>query len=170
MGFDELEELLAAEVKQPTAPALPEVQIAIVDDDPSILQALGDLLSKSYQVLAFDKPESAVEALTEGIAAVILDIKMKGHSGFWACDAIRQRNPHVPIIFYSAYQDMKSPWDIINQHRPFGYIMKGSDPAELTETVDRAVRYYDTIMELKRLLSKLREERDASPQEPPKLP
>jgi DNA-binding NtrC family response regulator len=168
MGFDDLEKLLSAEDRQSASLELPEVQIAIVDDDPGILHALESLLSRSYQVLAFDKPENAVEALTEVIATVILDIKMKGHNGFWACDAIRQKNPHVPIIFYSAYQDMKSPWDIINQHRPFGYIMKGADPTELVDTVSRAVRYYDTIMELKRLLSKLREERDTSSHEPPR--
>ena len=35
--------------------------------------------------------------------------------------------------------------EILNEYRPFGYVIKGSEGKELQDTVESAVSYYDQI-------------------------
>ena len=100
--------------------------------------------------------DGAVESLVHHIrkqpfAVVVLDVKMRGHDGFWACDEIRKKNPLIPIIFFSAFQDAKNPYDIINDHRPFAYIMKDGEPSRLLSAIGNAVSHYLMVQVSRRL-------------------
>jgi DNA-binding NarL/FixJ family response regulator len=97
--------------------------------------------------------------MNENVCVAILDIKMGKHDGFWACNQIRKEFPDLPVIFYSAYQDAKDPFDIINQHRPFGYITKSGDTRPLIDAVDLAVSYYSRFLEGKMLLDRYKQRR-----------
>lgn len=81
--------------------------IAIVDDDQSIREAMGDFLrSYGYESISFS---SAEDFLTYGefssIDCILLDVKMNGLSGLDLQKILRGgRNPK-PIIFMTSHQE-----------------------------------------------------------------
>src|SRR5437588_657748 len=89
------------------APA-PRVNLLLVDDQPSNLLALEEVL-KTLDVNVI-KARSGVEALrcllSEDFALILMDVKMPGMDGFETAALIRQRkrSQHTPIIFLTAYE------------------------------------------------------------------
>lgn len=155
---DDLDQLLDADGA--TAVAGEErPEIVVVDDDAGVRAALATLFEDRYQVTVCADAVTGIEAVNEEVHVVILDIKMKGHDGFWACDQIRKKMPGVPVIFYSAYQNLKDPYSVINEHHPFGYVTKDGSVARLIEAVDMAVRVQRIAVTSSKLLRKLRLER-----------
>jgi CheY-like chemotaxis protein len=117
----------------------PRQRVLVVDDDRFVLLAVQKVLSKFYDVTTALSATEALSALSAAHAAVILDIRMPGHDGFWACDRIREHHPDIPIIFHTAHQSAKQLDAIEAQHRPFAYIFKDGDVQRLLSTVAAAV-------------------------------
>src|SRR6266480_4102731 len=82
------------------APA-PRVNLLLVDDQPSNLLALEEVL-KTLDVNVI-KARSGVEALR---SLLLMDVKMPAMDGFETAALIRQRrrSQHTPIIFLTAYE------------------------------------------------------------------
>lgn len=80
-----------------------EDRILIVDDDPSILMLISDVLTDAgMQVRTVASGEEALHAVgEETFSLIILDIMMKGISGLEVCAAIRDK-VSCPILFLSA--------------------------------------------------------------------
>ena len=62
----------------------------------------------------------------------------------------------MPIIFNSAFQDLEDPFVIINEYRPFGYMTKSGDLAELLDLVEKAVAFRDRVHSKRSLVDQLR--------------
>jgi len=131
--------------------------IVVIDDDITIRDSLAFLLGEHYDVAAYGSAKEGVAAINEDVCAVVLDVKMPGHDGFWACTEIRKRVPNMPVIFYSAYQNLKDPYAIINDHRPFGYVAKGDDVQRLLDMLKAAVELQSAIVANQRLLRALKD-------------
>ena len=94
-----------------TAPALPadEVlagkRVLIADDEPSIVQSLGDILKGSGCVVevARDGQEAVEMAAREPYDIVISDIKMPKMSGYEVYASIKSKFPDTGIILMTAY-------------------------------------------------------------------
>jgi DNA-binding NtrC family response regulator len=129
--------------------------ILVIDDDAETRDSIDYVLKDRYEVLLCGSAKAGLAAFRDDVCAVILDVKMKTHDGFWTCDELRKRQVDIPIIFYSAYQNLKDPYRIINEHRPFGYIVKDGDIRKLLDSVDTAVQLYKIILENKRLIELL---------------
>jgi len=130
-------------------------RIVVVDDDPSMRDAIGFLLQDDYDVTLCETADAGVAAVTDDTAAAILDIKMRGNDGFWACKHIREKQALLPVIFYSAYQDVKNPYEIINDYQPFGYVIKGDDLGDLVAMISRAVDYHRLVRRNKKIIDRL---------------
>lgn len=150
MSFSRLRTLLN-KPQQASAPT-ERHRVVIIDDDPAILESLTELLQDEYQVIPCASAREGVDAVDENVAAVILDVKMPGEDGFWACTEIHKKTPDIRVIFYSAYQDVKDPFEIINDHHPFGYVNKGYDIDQLLSALSLAVKFQGTIIASRRLL------------------
>jgi DNA-binding NtrC family response regulator len=133
--------------------------VLVVDDDDGMREALNLLLSGRYRVLSCSSAVAGLEAFTDDVCVVILDVKMRGQDGFWACDQIRKRQPDIPIIFYSAYQDVKNPFDIINSYRPFGYLTKDGNSSKLLSTVELAAQLFQSTLRSRRIIERLKRKR-----------
>lgn len=164
MSFDDLDTLLKDDAssggKKREEKRWP---ILVIDDDPDIRETLGVLLDSRYQVTLAASAEEGVAAMREDTCAVVLDIKMGGKDGFWACDEIRKKVPDVPVIFFSAYQDAKDPYRIINEHRPFAYISKDGSSKKLLDTIDMAVKLQSMIISNRQFLRSLTKGRSRIP-------
>lgn len=83
--------------------------IMVVDDDPTTLELLVDILSvEGFQVRASDNGETALEAVTnEKPKLILLDINMPAPDGFEVCRRLKENRDtlDIPVIFVSGVQD-----------------------------------------------------------------
>ncbi|WP_437314946.1 response regulator [Sorangium sp. So ce385] len=159
MSFKDFDALLVREGALPSPETAARPKVLVVDDDPTIRKSLRGVLDAWYDVTVCASAKEGRDAVEDDTCAVVLDVKMGKHDGFWACDEIRRKHPDVPVIFYSAYQDAKDPYDIINHHRPFGYITKSGDIACLLGAIRTAVDFYGKVLEGRRLIEQHRKVR-----------
>ncbi len=116
-----------------------------IDDDIHVREALKFVFEKKFNLILCDSGESGINSLNPNVFVVILDIKMEGKNGFETFIEIKKKNIYIPIIFLTAYQDLKDPMEIMNDYRPFGYVIKGADTILLHDTLESAVNYYSQI-------------------------
>ncbi len=113
-------------------------RILIVDDDASILDALGALLRQRYDVLVASNGEEAVDRLGSGpVDLIVLDMLMPLLDGEGALREIRGRGLRVPVIAASARGDR------LVKYRELGaddFIQKPFDIGDLEEKIDRLLK------------------------------
>jgi CheY-like chemotaxis protein len=137
-------------------------RVLVIDDDRGIREALRVELGTLYDVSLADSAIQGIAALDTKPAVILLDIKMRGEDGFYAFREIRKIDALVPIIFHSAYQDVKNPYEIMNVYKPFAYLTKGGDLRALHRQLELAIDYHQkhiaTKTELSDKLKKMSEE------------
>ena len=81
--------------------------IAVVDDDESVRDSLKTLLrSAGYRVMTYESAEVYLDSgMTNGIACLILDVRMPGMDGPELQIRLNNQPPRVPIIFITAHDD-----------------------------------------------------------------
>src|SRR5918911_2433314 len=82
-------------------------RVLIVDDDPTLLEALSEALHLRIRALTVETCDSALEAL-ERLAkrdydAVVADIKMPGMDGLELLARIRQLSPDTPTLLITGH-------------------------------------------------------------------
>ncbi len=89
-----------------------EFTIMVVDDTPTNLALLNDILQKiGYRVLAFPRGELAIRAAVKKPPdLILLDIMMPDLNGFEVCKQLRsyEHLKEIPIIFISALDDIEN--------------------------------------------------------------
>jgi DNA-binding NtrC family response regulator len=156
MPFKDLAQLKAALSGAPDEPQSDgRPLVVVVDDDTHVRSSLELLFQRRYRVKTCVDAEEGVAAIRDDVSVVVLDVKMTGMDGFAAYERMRAKDLDLPIIFYSAYQDIKDPYEILNEYRPFGYITKGEGHETLLRSVEaaiaqrlRATRYRSLISDL----------------------
>lgn len=78
-------------------------QVLIVDDEPGMLETLGDILrAAGYAVTAVGDGEAALAEIRSGeYAAVVMDVRMPGRDGVSVL--IESGAPPPPVILMTAY-------------------------------------------------------------------
>jgi len=134
--------------------------ILIIDDDPGILEALAATFGSDYSVLTASSGSEGIEDLRKrsDICCVILDIRMPGMDGLETADGIRQVNPDVPIITYTAFPGDYKEEDICRKYHPFGYVTKAEAPVILQDRVREAVAKRGAELDPRRLVATARED------------
>jgi signal transduction histidine kinase len=83
------------------------ITLLLVDDEPRNLDVLGALLDDpTYRLLRAESADAALKLLLDNdVAAIVLDIKMPGMSGFELAEIIKgtKKFRQVPILFITAY-------------------------------------------------------------------
>lgn len=85
----------------------PPPLVHVVDDDPSVVQALQRLLrSWGMQVRTFASGEEFLSAATApgDVDCVVLDVQMPGMTGFDVQERMRQVGWDVPIVFITGHE------------------------------------------------------------------
>lgn len=114
--------------------------ILAVDDDSDLLQLLSfRLKSVGYQVVAVDSAEKALDQLAICRPRVVVtDLRMDGMNGLQLLDAIRARNPSLPVIILTAHGSIPDAMRAA-QGGVFSFLTKPFDSRDLLEQVERAV-------------------------------
>ncbi|CAH2398561.1 response regulator transcription factor [Mesorhizobium escarrei] len=73
--------------------------VAVVDDDPRLLESLADLLeSAGYAARSFSSARSLLVSGLSGMDVLITDIGMPGMNGFELCDLVKKVRPDLPVF------------------------------------------------------------------------
>ncbi len=141
-------------------PARLKNRILIVDDDPAIQKVLDIGLTDSGFFTKVMK--SAIEAIemletrTFQPECIILDIRMPGMSGLEAIPRLKDFDAKVQIIMLTASTDLEIGIESMKRGA-FDYLVKPVHRAELVETIGKALRYRDLLVDNERLAQENRE-------------
>lgn len=92
-------------------------RIVIVDDERSVRSGLCNLLqSDGYETEAFDSAEAFLldKTAQDQAALLILDVKLKGMSGFELYRQLVAQSTPPPVIFISGHGDETMLWYALN--------------------------------------------------------
>lgn len=118
-------------------------RLLVVDDDPSIIEALRFSLGEAYEIDGVDSGEAALEAVRDRIyPVVILDIRMKGISGTETLKALKELSRHQQVIVFTGYLSAESAMRAVN-FGAFRYLTKPFRLEEFRETVELAFAQFE---------------------------
>ncbi|MBA8903934.1 response regulator [Phyllobacterium sp. P30BS-XVII] len=81
--------------------------VAIVDDDPRLLESVGDLLeSAGYASCCFPSAESLLVNGLSDIDVLITDIGMPGIDGFELRELVRKLRPDLPVFLITGRHEI----------------------------------------------------------------
>jgi DNA-binding NtrC family response regulator len=142
----------------------PAVSILVVDDEPIVLQSLGDWFRQDGY--AVDTASNAKEALRLAAAhqhdIALLDIKMPGVDGLELQERLSREVPDLTVIVMTAYASVESAVRALKAGA-YDYITKPFDPDELSHLVRRATEHRSLKFENERLKEQLVTAAGASP-------
>ena len=102
-------------------------RVAIVDDDPLIVESFADEFSEEFQVLEFTSPLKASElSALRQMDVIIADYRMPELDGITFLEKVKLFRPNLTRILFTAYADLGCLSRAINQASIFHYIAKDS--------------------------------------------
>ena len=111
--------------------------VAVVDDDPRLLESLEDLLeSAGYVARSFSSAGSLLASGLSGVDLLITDIGMPGTNGFDLRDLVKKMRPELPVFLITGRHE------IADQDRAggiSGFFRKPFDAQALLAAVDTAL-------------------------------
>ena len=81
--------------------------IAVVDDDPNVLESLADLLeSAGYDTRSFPSVGSLISNGLSGVDVLISDIGMPDMNGFALRELVRMSRPDLPVFLITGRHEL----------------------------------------------------------------
>lgn len=115
---------------------MPNTPILVIDDDPSILSTVTDILEfEGFPVVTAPNGAEGLRCLAEITPSlVLLDMRMPVLDGWEFAHELRRRGIALPIVVMTAAQDARRWAQEIGAN---GYLSKPFDLVELIDTVKR---------------------------------
>jgi FixJ family two-component response regulator len=116
-----------------------DLRVFAVDDDPGVLRALERMLRvNNIPVEGFTSPAAFLERPPcEGIACLLLDLKMPGLTGLDVQGEMGRKGIQMPIIFLSAEGDVPSTARAMREGA-IDFLVKPVDEQQLLDALERA--------------------------------
>src|SRR6185369_11886767 len=119
------------------------MQIAIVEDNRLLLENLRLLLDGETGISVVGAFLSGEEALSELAACspdvMLVDLDLPGISGIELIKRVKAKSPALDIMAYTIFEDRETVFSAIKAGAS-GYILKGSTPRELIESLNSLYR------------------------------
>jgi DNA-binding NtrC family response regulator len=141
------------------------IRVVVVDDDPSVCKTLNMILEENgYFVQSFSQPRQALQAIRKKpFDIALVDIKMPDINGLELVERIREEDPRVAILVFTAFPDIQTAAETMRLGTR-DYITKPFKDQELLAAVERISQdmglSYTNEHELNRLIGqRIRQER-----------
>lgn len=123
-----------------TAPPSPPATVFLVDDDPSVLRAVGRLVrSAGWQVATFHSPQEFMAGpIADAPGCLVLDVTMPGMNGLELQQALARNDSHLPIIFLTGTGDIPMTVRAI-KGGAVDFLSKPCPPGKLLEVIQQAL-------------------------------
>lgn len=121
-----------------------KVKVLVVDDEPSVLTALSEMLGDDYEVLTCRTADEALQMLHQDIlvGSLISDQRMPSKTGTDLLIEVSRLAPLLPKILITAYTDVEDVVRLINEGQIHRYIQKPWDSRKLKATIAEAIELY----------------------------
>ena len=121
-------------------PNFPEIQVYIVDDEPSVCRAYARLIrSAKMAARVFSSVEDLLEAeFSDDNACIVSDVQMPGASGLELPALLDRAGHRLPVIFVTAHDTVEAR-DRAHQVGAAAYFRKPVDDLALLDAIARAV-------------------------------
>ena len=117
----------------------PRYMIAVVDDDPRILESLENLLeSAGYEILTFLSAQALMDHGLAGINCLVTDIGMPGMNGLELCEFVQQARPGLPVFLITGRHEIGDQ-DRVRAKNISGFFRKPFDGPTLLEAIGAAL-------------------------------
>lgn len=117
--------------------------ILLVDDEPDILESLGDLFAAAIpnvKVVTAPSGDAGLKELQKhSIDLIISDFKMPGMNGLQFLEKSREVAPKVPRIMMTAFPDLEIAIAAINEARIETFFTKPLDPDKILGVVNKVL-------------------------------
>ena len=116
------------------------IQVLLVDNDSIARSALRRKLEyRGYGVSACDSAAEALELLAAGrYDALVSEVRMPGMSGLKLLRAVRERDPHLPVILVTGNPDLGSANEA-TENGASQYLIRPVESERMHEAIERAV-------------------------------
>ena len=144
--------------RKPAVPPSPKHCLLVIDDEPDLVQSVIDLLRLEYRVLGAMRVSEGLRIMAqETVHVVMTDQRIPGMTGVEFLKRVKEAYPDIVRLLFTAYSDIETVTDAINQGSVYGYIAKPWDPQELRAMLRQASEHYDLQEERKRLMGEVQE-------------
>lgn len=112
--------------------------ILVVEDDPSLREAIGDTLELAGRpYVAVDGGEQALKVLAEqAFSIVVSDVRMMPMDGITLLKEIRVRLPHLPVVLMTAYAEVDKAVDAMRSGA-CDFLLKPFEPKALLAHINK---------------------------------
>lgn len=112
--------------------------ILIVEDDPSLREAIGDTLELAGRgYVSVEGGEEALKVLAEkAFSIVVSDVRMMPMDGIQLLKEIRQRLPHLPVVLMTAYAEVEKAVDAMRSGA-CDFLLKPFEPSALLAHINK---------------------------------
>ena len=112
--------------------------ILVVEDDPSLREAIGDTLELAGRAhVAVDGGEAALKVLAEqAFSIVVSDVRMMPMDGIALLKEIRARLPHLPVVLMTAYAEVDKAVDAMRSGA-CDFLLKPFEPKALLAHINK---------------------------------
>jgi len=132
--------------------------LLVVDDEPDVVQSVQDLLRFDFRVLGTTRVAEGLRIMAEEpVQIVMTDQRMPGMSGVEFLKNLKDVYPDTVRLLFTAYADIDTVTDAINEGNVYRYIAKPWDPQELRAILRQASEHHDLQVERKRLMREVQD-------------
>ncbi|MBH8580566.1 sigma-54-dependent transcriptional regulator [Bisbaumannia pacifica] len=118
------------------------IRILIIDDDPCVLETLGEMLElEGFTTQAFPSTEGVVAALHADPAAIVLsDLRLPGQDGLALLAELQALDPELPVLLMSGHGDIPLATQAMREGA-VDFLEKPVAPETLIERLRQAQRH-----------------------------
>jgi DNA-binding NtrC family response regulator len=118
------------------------IRILIVDDELIVRESLGNWLKEEgYSVDTSDNGMDALEKIkSQGRDLVIADVKMPGMDGIELLERCKKVDPDLQVLVMTAYASIDTAVQAMKKGA-FDYIVKPFNPEDVTQIIQRALKF-----------------------------
>ena len=118
-------------------------KILIVDDEPSVLRLVNNLLKEEYTIKTVENGKKALDSVgTFKPDLVLLDMMMPALSGVEVCRKLRadSKTKNLRVVFLTVVPHSKEGVDVLKELRALDYITKPFEAKDFIKRVKEALK------------------------------